>query len=197
MIVGWYTLSQKTSPFSTVTQVLSDFNNLWQSKAGLLFFHITCLVFLHHPAKHQNVEIASLHPNAVLLYKEMPETHLNYCLCNKQGKRMERGTQPSVVQTFAKSVSVRCHVNNGSCSSMSMEWKSMDSVVLISYCLNKRYLLSDTVWLTVLWFSRTVHQWIRLAPQFICCSTKLSTSFIMVCDFQQPTASLNPIDYKI
>jgi len=115
----------------------------------IIFPHHLTSVFAHL-AKHQNVEIASLHPNAVLLYKKMPETHLNYWLCTKQGKRMEHGTQSSAVQTIAKSVSVRCHVKNGSFSSMSMEWKSMDSVVSISYCLNKRWLLSNTVWLTVL-----------------------------------------------
>jgi len=60
---------------------------------------------------------------------------------------------------------VGCCVKDGSCSSSSLEWKSIDSIIGISYYLNKFSTLSNASQMTTFSFRKTAHMCIVCITQ--------------------------------
>jgi len=107
------------------------------------------------PGKTGNPEIASFHLNAACLFIKKHETQfktinwseMNHPSLSKRSSgstRQDLGREHSILLcvTHMLYVSQDCHavsrcVKDGSCSSSSLEYKSVDSINGISYYLNK------------------------------------------------------------
>jgi len=151
----------------------------------------------------------------MLLCQQTHKTHSNYHLvvvelpfipkgidCMHQTVKTYLEREHSILLSVTRTLYVYqvCHgvsrcVKDGSCSSSSLEWKSMDSINGILYYLNKCQTLSNTSQMTFFSLRKTAH-WCTCtvrATQSKCCSS-LDFLSSKPCP-QQPRAQ--SIDYMI
>jgi len=135
----------------------------------------------------------------MLLCQRTPETHFNYHLvavelpfipkvidCMHQTIKTYLEREHSILLSVTRTLYVYqvCHgvgrwVKYETCSSSSLEWKSMDSINGISYYLNKCQTLSNTSQMTFFSFRKTAHCAYALSVQHSPTAAAFSTSFLL------------------
>jgi len=167
------------------------------------------------PCETGNPEIAPFHLNTICCFASEHTNHLNYHLvavellfipkvisCMHQTITTYLEREHSILLSVTRTFYVYQVCNgvgqcgkDGSCSSSSLEWKLMNSISGIFYCLNKCQTLSKTSQMTFFLSGRQRIGAHALCVQHSATAAALSTSFLLNHAPKQPQAEC--IDYKI